>query len=375
MAEEDALDALRAELDALDDTLLELAAQRMGVVERIGALKAGAERPLFDRERERGVLDRARRKAASLGLPEQVGEDLVHGLVEASHQLQGARMAYARAATTRRVLVVGGRGKMGSLFARAFSERGHEVDILEKDDGCDRPAAARAADVVIVSVDMDAAEAVTQALAPHIRPDALLCDLNSLKERVCGVYEGMLHGEGLGLHPMFGGTVRSLHRQKVVVCRVRSGPLTDWMCAELGALGLELVEVDPSTHDRMMAVVQVLLHFITVVMGNAFRRTGVPVRESLRFTSPIYRLELSVVARLFAQDPDLYASIILDNPHSAEMRAHFLEAAREVQAAVEAGDREEFRRVFREVDAYFAGFSEEAMRMSDALIDFLVARA
>ncbi|MBW2256899.1 MAG: chorismate mutase, partial [Deltaproteobacteria bacterium] len=67
MAAEDALDALRAELDALDDTLLELAAQRMGVVERIGALKAGAERPLFDRERERGVLDRARRKAASLG--------------------------------------------------------------------------------------------------------------------------------------------------------------------------------------------------------------------------------------------------------------------------------------------------------------------
>src|SRR5690606_25813695 len=123
--------------------------------------------------------------------------------------------------------------------------------------------------------------------------------VNSLKGPICDVFAEHARGEAMGLHPMFGGTVASLRRQKVVACPVRPGPLGDWLLSELGALGLEVVHATPAEHDRMMAVVQVLLHFRTSVSGGAFRRAGVPVADSLRFTSPIYRLELSVVARLF----------------------------------------------------------------------------
>ncbi len=368
------LDALRAQLDDVDGELLDLAARRLDIVRRIGEVKATSERALFDRVRERAVLERARLRAEARGLPPGVGEALLHTLIEASHGLQARRLADQPSASPRAVLIVGGAGEMGRLLGRALRERGHAVDVLERDDGRDRAAAAAAADVVLIAVSMEVAVDVARELAPHVRPDALICDVNSLKEPICAVYAEHARGEALGLHPMFGGTVGSLRRQKVVACPVKPGPLGDWLLAELGALGLEVVHATPSEHDRMMAVVQVLLHFRTIVSGEAFRRAGVPVADSLRFTSPIYRLELSVVARLFAQDPDLYAAILLDNPAGIEMRRHFVEASAAVDDLIARGDRDGFRRLFEDVHSWFGGFSEEAMRMSDALIDFLVAR-
>jgi prephenate dehydrogenase len=179
-------------------------------------------------------------------------------------------------------------------------------------------------------------------------------------------------GEVVGLHPMFGPTVRSLRRQKVVICPVRQGEQAAWFRQELSAIGLELIDTDPETHDRMMAIVQVLVHFSTMVMGDALRRTGVDIDESLRFTSPVYRLELAFVGRLFAQNPDLYAEIEMSNPHANEVRALFIESASEIEALSRGGDRRAFRERFEEVARWFHGFQDEAMRLSDRVIDAMI---
>ena len=173
---------------------------------------------------------------------------------------------------------------------------------------------------------------------------------------------------------MFGPTVGTLRRQKVVLCSARGGALSAWMERELKSMGLETIVCSPSEHDRMMAVVQVLTHFSTLVMGEALRRNGVPVERSLQFTSPIYRLELAFTGRLFAQSADLYAEIEMSNPHGPEVRQHFREAAATVTALIEAGDRPGFRAMFDRIGDFFGGFDEEAMRLSDLVIDTLVAR-
>ena len=139
-------------------------------------------------------------------------------------------------------------------------------------------------------------------------------------------------------------------------------------------MGMELIESDPAEHDRMMAVVQVLVHYATLVMGRALSKSGVAIDDSLRFTSPIYRLELAFVGRLFAQDPDLYAEIEMTNPHGAEARLRFREAAEELDALLAAGDRDGFRALFGEVDDWFGDFDDEALRLSDVLIDALVTQ-
>ena len=72
---------------------------------------------------------------------------------------------------------------------------------------------------------------------------------------------------------------------------------------EFQSLGAETIKSEPKRHDQIMAVVQVLVHFRTLVMGEALRQSGIGIQESLHFTSPIYRLELAVVGRPLCAGP------------------------------------------------------------------------
>ena len=362
------LERLRAELDRLDARILGAAARRNEVVRRIATVKAAEGRPLFDRERERAVVDRWATLGAEVGLDPSLSRDLASRLIEASHAQQAAVLA----ATPRRITLVGGRGAMGQLLDRELRARGHQ--IVSVDVGDDPEPAVRDADVVVIAVPMDRVVATIESLGPMVRPDALLCDINSLKRDACAALARVGRSEALGTHPMFGPSVASLRRQKVIACPVRPGPMTDWWLTELGALGADVVQADPDVHDRMMAVVQVLVHYSTLVMGEALRQSGPDVRQTLQFTSPIYRLELAFVGRLFAQDPDLYAEIEMQNPHARQARAAFRAALERVDEVLGTGDRDAFRSMFHAVREFLGDFSEDAMRLSDFIIDTLVTQ-
>lgn len=364
---------LRRELDRLDEELLKTAARRDEIVTRIGRLKREAGRaPLFDRDRERAVLERAEQRGRDLGLPAGAARQLLSVLIESSHDRQSLELDPDASTPPLKLVIVGGAGNMGRRLSDAFTTRGHAVDAWDLGEHRDPSAVIGAADVVLVSVPMDRVVPVIADTAPLLRPDALLCDINSLKSDACKALAHTNAGEAVGLHPMFGPTVASLRRQKVVVCPVRPGPRTAQLLSELSAMGCELIESEPDTHDRMMAIVQVLVHYATLVMGETLRDSGVPIEDSLRYTSPIYRLELAFIGRLFAQAAPLYAEIEMTNPHGAEVRRRFVEAATTIGAIIDAGDRGRFERGFAKVSDYFKDFADESLRLSDDVIDYLV---
>lgn len=275
--------------------------------------------------------------------------------------------------SSKTLLIVGGKGRMGQLFSTAFTERGHKVFIADRGDELSAEV-LRAANVVLVSVAMQEAKDVIRAIAPRIEENALLCDINSLKTEICSIYRADCRGESLGLHPMFGPTVQNFSGQKIILCPVRQGPLASWLRRELAAMGFSLLESSAEGHDRIMAVVQVLIHFGKIVTAEALRRSGFSVAETTPFMSPIYQLELSVIGRLFAQDPALYAEIEMENPWSAEVRQHFANAALELNKVVDSNNRELFCKEFTQLKEYFADSSEEAMRLSDLIINSVMVK-
>lgn len=366
------LDSLRKLLDENDRELLKLAARRIELVRDIHQEKLKTGKHVFDRTREQEVYRKAEQTAKALNLDASVAHQVIRVLVEASHNIQ--EEAHQGEAITapflqQHFLVVGGEGKMGSRFARALKERGYQVSVVDKKDSLTSEIVG-AADIVMICVPMNIASTVTKEIFPLVRQDALLCDINSLKGDICSVF-AQATCETLGMHPMFGPTVKSFRRQKIIVCPIRTGARSSWFQKELGRMGFEVVACDPATHDQMMGVIQVLIHFSTLVTGQALRESQIPLENTLPFTSPIYRLELATIGRLFAQSPELYAEIEMSNPAGLAMCKKFVQAAQSLEQIISSRDHTAFHGAFLDIRTYFKDFAEEAMALSDSIIESL----
>lgn len=68
---------LREQIDQIDDRILELLAERIRVVLRIGELKRRAGIPVYDADRERAIYERLCRRA-----PKPATADIVHSVFE-----------------------------------------------------------------------------------------------------------------------------------------------------------------------------------------------------------------------------------------------------------------------------------------------------
>jgi prephenate dehydrogenase len=268
-----------------------------------------------------------------------------------------------------RLGIVGGRGAMGTLLHRFFEDRDWEVRVSDIGTELDNPALARWADVVLFSVPLKLTPAVIREVLPWTRPGQLLVDVASLKtESLAAMMES--ESDVLGLHPMFGPPVASLQNQTVVVCRGR-GSGDDRLLDLLRGAGMRLKEASPQEHDRMMSIIQVLIHLHAISLGRTLRELGVDIQESLQWTSPIYRLELTMVGRLFSQDPGLYAAIAELNPHAQDVVGKALESMQWYAAQVRDGEFGAFIEDFRNTANFLGDFRFEAQVLSKLLIRHL----
>jgi chorismate mutase/prephenate dehydrogenase len=370
------LPLLRAMIDALDREILQIVARRMALVGEVAAYKRMHGLRIRDARREREVLDDRARIAEELGLPRGEVESVFRILLRASRDHQASlRAAVPPDIEPRTVAVIGGCGKMGALVSRMFADLGHRVLVSDVDTALTPQMAAAESDVVVVSVPIDVTEQVIATVGPHVRDDALLMDVTSIKQSPVAAMLASTNASVLGTHPMFGPNVHTLQGQRVVVCRGRGDEWAEWVMRMLVARGLTVTETTPERHDRVMAIVQVLTHYQTQVLGLTLARSGLPLEETLRFTSPAYLLELYVTARHFAQSPALYGSIEMRNPETGAITGAFRDAAHEVADVLASGDHARFDAMFEEVHRFFGGFSEEALEQSSYLIDRIVERS
>jgi chorismate mutase / prephenate dehydrogenase len=371
----DALALLRGQIDQLDRQVLELLARRMDVVKQVASVKRAEGVQIRDFERERELLDERRRCAEQLGLPPGPVESIYRQIMLASRDYQAALGAAAPTdVVPRDIAVIGGAGQMGTVMARLFSELGHRVVIADLATELRPEQAAASADVVVISVPIQITTEVIEKLAPLVREDALLMDITSVKQAPMAAMLAGSRASVAGTHPMFGPGVHTLQGQRFVLCEGRGAAWSEWLEQMLSARGLVVTRSTAEEHDRAMALVQVLTHFQTQVLGWALARCGVPLEQSRRFTSPAYLMELYVSARHFAQDPALYGPIEMLNPDTQVVTRAFRDAAEELSEILATRDQVRFSQMFEQVRAFFGDFMVEATEQSSFLIDRLVER-
>jgi prephenate dehydrogenase len=270
--------------------------------------------------------------------------------------------------------IIGGTGKMGRLFTPVFERAGYEVLVSGRSTRLTNTDLAEQCDLIIVSVPIHDTVRVIEEISPILRKDQVLCDFTSLKTEPVAA---MLKSEAsvIGLHPLFGPTVQSLRHQTIIVCPARAEEhIVQSLVSLFGHEGAQCTLATPEQHDRMMAIVQGLTHFVTLCMADSVRRLGIDIETTRAFTSPVYQLELSLIGRLLSQDPSLYADILQENPFVPEVLSVCTSSAEALSRIVTSGDPAQFREFFEANSRHLGAYCSEGMKMTDALIECMVNR-
>jgi prephenate dehydrogenase len=212
------------------------------------------------------------------------------------------------------VAIIGGNGVMGRWFRRFFESQGLKVLIADLDTPETAEEVASQADVVVLSVPIPKVKEVARAVGPHLRPDAALMDLTSIKQGPVSAMLANFSGEVVGTHPLFGPGIEDIAGCTVALCPARGERWFKWLKELLENAGARVKVTTAAEHDRLMAVVQGLAHFSLIALERAIRELGVDPQDLEDFATPTFNTLHQLARHLFSQDATLYACIQLQNP-------------------------------------------------------------
>ncbi|AAN54427.1 bifunctional chorismate mutase/prephenate dehydrogenase [Shewanella oneidensis MR-1] len=362
------LEHLRGLIDGVDQQLLHLLRKRLDLVAQVGTVKHAAGLPIYAPQREAAMLAKRREEAQTMGIAPQLIEDILRRLMRESY-LNEKDVGFKQVKNDLgSVVIVGGKGQLGGLFQQMLRLSGYQVKVLDKDDWQQAECLFADAGLVLVTVPIAITCDIIREKLTQLPRDCILADLTSIKTEPMQAMLAAHKGPVVGFHPMFGPDVGSLAKQVVVVCHGREADKYQWLLEQIAIWGARIVEAEPECHDNAMQLVQAMRHFSTFVYGLNLCKEEADIETLLKFSSPIYRLELAMVGRLFAQSPELYADIIFAQQESQHAIGDYLDNYREALELLKRGDREEFINQFQMVAKWFGDFAPQFQRESRMML-------
>ncbi|MBF0467884.1 MAG: bifunctional chorismate mutase/prephenate dehydrogenase [Desulfamplus sp.] len=365
---------LREKIDDIDAEILTLISNRLEEVKKVVALKRRHNMPVFHPAREEDLISKQRSEAQTYGIDPDFIEDIYRVILRNSRLHQAVEMKKQGVRSGSKVLIVGGYGQMGSYFARFFISSGYEVRILSEDNWHEARQLCSDIDLALISVPINVTLETIRRIGPYLPPTALLADLTSIKAAPLNEMLAVHPGPVLGLHPLFGPTCTTLDKQIIAITPGREPQGCQWLIDQLVLWGAIIVNSDANEHDQIMDIVQALRHFATFCFGQFLSRHKIELGRTLEFSSPIYRLEMGMVGRLFAQDSSLYSEIIFATPSRLKILREFVLSLNDQLDMLDNIDKDLFIERFSETARWFGPFSEQALRESTFIINKLIER-
>ncbi|MDY0221690.1 MAG: bifunctional chorismate mutase/prephenate dehydrogenase [Desulfobacterium sp.] len=364
----------RDNIDRIDRQILELIAQRMDQVEKVVALKKTHNIPVYHPAREEDLISKLRTQASGAGVDPEFIEEMYRVILRNSRIRQTGQMKQKGIRPGAKVLMVGGRGQMGQFFATMFCSSDYTVTILGENDWENVEELCKGTDLVLICVPIAVTLETIKRVSPFVPPTAILADITSIKQGPVNEMLQQFNGPVIGLHPLFGPSCSTLDKQIIAVVPGRNNNACQWLLDQLTLWGAIVVGSTAREHDEIMDIVQALRHFATFCFGQFLCERNIKLEKSLEFSSPIYRLEIGMVGRLFAQSGNLYSEIIFATPDRRRLLKEYVASVNEQIALVDKNDKTLFEQRFAEIALWFGPFSEQAMGESDFIIDKLIER-
>ncbi|MFQ5834012.1 MAG: prephenate dehydrogenase/arogenate dehydrogenase family protein [Candidatus Thorarchaeota archaeon] len=259
-----------------------------------------------------------------------------------------------------KIAVIGGAGRMGRWLLEHFDEHGHTLiasdpqsnelrEIAELFDltlASSNAAAAKNADVVVISVPIEITAEVIQEVAPHMKRDAVLCEISSVKGKIPEVLHEIvaLQLRPLSIHPMFGPGARSLNKKMVLV--PISDPEDEQRLVEALFPKYQIITVDREEHDRAMALTVSLPYFVNMIIASVLSDEDLTSLRRLGGTT--FAVQLLLTGSIMSNSCALHAALHKENPHVDSVLRNF-QSKLESGLATLTQDTNDFRELYTNV--------------------------
>jgi chorismate mutase/prephenate dehydrogenase len=343
----DELLELRQRLDQIDDSIIDLIAERQAVVTTIGEHKLVTGAPLRHYEREREVIDRGMARAEGKGVSGRVAREILETLIHHSlgnqetHQLARSDHGQGQSA-----LVIGGLGRMGEWMSRYLDTVGYMVDVA---DPAQRETSFQHIedwesrlddyDLVVVAVTLRPTNAILHRLA-ELKPRGLVFDIGSLKSPMRSGLDALVRSgcRVCSVHPMFGPDEIGLSGRHILFVDVgHRGALQDAR-ALFAHTAADCVDLSLEEHDEVMAWVLGLSHLVNIAFAGALAESGEAVPLLRSISSSTFNAQLQVAAQVVSENPHLYYEIQQGNSRTASVVKQFRDMLDELHRSVQEED-------------------------------------
>ena len=356
------LENLRDALSDVDRQIIDLIAERQRIVSEIGQSKLAQGTATRDFAREKDVIDRGRDQAEDVGIEPDLAETILTELIRSSLASQERDRVVAEGkGNGRRVLVIGGAGKMGGWFVDFFASQGFETTIADA-SAEDAPGVFRNwtdagvdYDVIVVATPLAVSGRILAQLAV-LNPPGLVFDIGSLKTPLIdGLRELQQAGcKVASLHPMFGPNTRLLSGRHLIVCDAGSAEATAEAKALFSATMVEQLDMGLDDHDRLIAYVLGLSHALNIAFFTALAESGEAAPKLARMSSTTFDSQLLVSGDVARDNPHLYFEIQHLNRFGIGPLDALVDAAGRIRELVASGDEQGFVELMERGREYLA---------------------
>ncbi|MEN9834651.1 MAG: hypothetical protein RL011_844 [Pseudomonadota bacterium] len=359
------LSDLRDQVRAIDDQLLELVARRLRLAEEIGQVKFAANLPIKDYKVEKGVLERSRSKAATLGIYSSLAEELSRLLIRYAVIAQDDDLQQRQRhhhGPSRKVTVVGGRGRMGRWISDFFDAFGDQVNHVDQ-PGCTREsryplvsslAEASDSDIIVLSTPISATSQIIEDLT-RLKTKALVFDICSLKTPlVSALRKAQSAGIRIGsVHPMFGPDADVLVGRNIMICQADNEEITSQVRALFESTTANITEVSLERHDELMSYVLGLSHLSNLVFADVLAKGKVSHQELRQAASTTFNSQLGVTIPVTRENSALYYEIQAENGYTGKMLTLLANSLGTYERAIKTHDKEAFVALMDEAKEFF----------------------
>lgn len=343
----DELLELRRRLDAIDDGIIDLIAERQAIVTTVGEHKLKTGAPLRHYAREREVIDRGVQRAEAQGVSGRVAREILETLIHHSLGKQEAhKLVHSEHGQGKQALVIGGFGRMGDWMSRYLDMVGYHVDVadpVEKESPFDRVPDWESVignyDLVVVAVPLRPSNAILHRLA-ELKPRALVFDIGSLKSPMRSGLQALAAADCrvCSVHPMFGPNEIGLSGRHILFVDVGNAEALAEARALFAHTAAECVDLSLEEHDEVMAWVLGLSHLVNIAFASALAESGEAVPLLRRISSSTFNAQLKVAAQVVSENPHLYYEIQQGNAMTGQVVEHFRRVFDNLARSVRTGD-------------------------------------